>query len=94
MSEGFHINIFIIQIRQCIYNFNHSNNRRELYFINLYTISYLVGTGGFSMTMYCEICGEELPPEEESEGICKNCKATRSKDYHSEENDDYDPGIT
>jgi hypothetical protein len=25
------------------------------------------------MTVYCFICGEELLPEEEGEGICRNC---------------------
>ena len=45
------------------------------------------------MTEYCEICGEELDPEEELEGICKNCK----KNHQNEEKDEeefVDPGIT
>jgi len=46
------------------------------------------------MTMYCEICGEELEPEEEAEGICEKCKASRDQDYNDKEEDDYDPAIT
>jgi hypothetical protein len=26
---------------------------------------------------YCSICGEELKPEEEDEGICENCKINK-----------------
>ena len=26
------------------------------------------------MTQYCSICGDELEPEEEQEGICESCK--------------------
>jgi len=44
--------------------------------------------------MYCEICGEELAPEEEAEGICESCKTSRSRDDHAEEEDKYDPAIT
>ena len=47
------------------------------------------------MTEYCEICGEELDPEEEDEGICKNCKiAKESKEEYKEDKDYVDPGIT
>ena len=47
------------------------------------------------MAMYCEVCGEELDPEEESEGICDSCKISRSKQHeHDEETEEYhDPGI-
>jgi len=45
------------------------------------------------MTVYCEICGEELAPEEEEEGICQTCKATQKQEYKPEEEDKYDPGI-
>ena len=45
------------------------------------------------MTLYCEICGEELAPEEELEGICENCKISRQHDQSSD--DDFnDPGVT
>ncbi|MFH1101061.1 MAG: hypothetical protein V1726_03385 [Methanobacteriota archaeon] len=30
------------------------------------------------MTEYCSICGEELAPEEEVEGICESCKLAKS----------------
>ena len=49
--------------------------------------------GEIIMTAYCEICGEELDPEEEEEGICQNCKATKKQEYTSGEEDKYDPGI-
>jgi len=26
------------------------------------------------MTQYCSVCGDELEPEEEQEGICESCK--------------------
>ena len=47
------------------------------------------------MTEYCEICGEELDPDEEEEGICKNCKSSNnSKDEYEKDEDYIDPGIT
>jgi|GEM_PF-966965 len=47
------------------------------------------------MTTYCEICGEELSPEEEDEGICENCKTSKKNQIKDEEDEDYvDPGIT
>jgi hypothetical protein len=45
------------------------------------------------MVEYCEVCGEELAPEEEYEGICKNCKISKSEEYKSDE-DFVDPGVT
>lgn len=45
------------------------------------------------MAMYCEICGEELNSEEESEGICESCKTSQKGHSHTQE-DDYDPAIT
>ena len=45
------------------------------------------------MAAYCEICGEELDPEEE--GICENCKLSRRGDSNYEKDEDYvDPGVT
>ena len=44
------------------------------------------------MTEYCEICGTELESDEEEDGICASCKASKGHDYKTE-NDDYDPGI-
>ena len=47
------------------------------------------------MVKYCEICGEELDPEEEGEDICDNCKISRDDDSNYEKDDDYiDPGVT
>jgi len=46
------------------------------------------------MTHYCKICGEELAPEEEFEGICKNCKLAKSHELEDTGQDDYDPGVT
>ena len=31
------------------------------------------------MTLYCSICGDELGPEEEDEGICASCKLAQSE---------------
>jgi len=47
------------------------------------------------MTDYCEICGEELNPDEE-DGICKKCKKTQGGDDEEYEKDEeyIDPGIT
>jgi uncharacterized OB-fold protein len=46
------------------------------------------------MTTYCENCGEELTPEEEDEGICRNCKASKKNESKEENDEDYiDPGI-
>jgi NMD protein affecting ribosome stability and mRNA decay len=28
--------------------------------------------------MYCSVCGDELEPEEEEEGICESCKLAAS----------------
>lgn len=47
------------------------------------------------MTEYCEICGEELTPEEEQDGICENCKLSRKEENNYESDENYiDPGIT
>ena len=47
------------------------------------------------MSLYCEICGEELDPEEEAEGICENCKISRRSGSNFEDDEDYvDPGVT
>ena len=47
------------------------------------------------MTEYCEICGKELNPDEEEDGICKNCKiAKESGEVYKEDKDYVDPGIT
>ena len=32
------------------------------------------------MTEYCSICGTELLPEEEGEGICRNCQSILSNE--------------
>lgn len=47
------------------------------------------------MATYCEICGDELDPEEESEGVCDSCKISRSKqhDHDDETEEDFDPSI-
>jgi predicted amidophosphoribosyltransferase len=37
------------------------------------------------MPMYCSVCGDELEPEEEMEGICESCKLAASGDMNSEE---------
>jgi hypothetical protein len=46
------------------------------------------------MPLYCEVCGEELAPEDEEEGICQSCKLTRSSEVQEEKKEIYDPGIT
>jgi NMD protein affecting ribosome stability and mRNA decay len=30
------------------------------------------------MTMYCSVCGDELKPEEEEDGMCESCKLSQS----------------
>jgi DNA-directed RNA polymerase subunit RPC12/RpoP len=32
------------------------------------------------MTEYCSICGEPLEPDEEAEGICRNCQSSMLAD--------------
>ncbi len=44
------------------------------------------------MTKYCRICGNELYPEEEFEGVCENCKLAKDNEDLDEE-ESYDPGI-
>jgi len=46
------------------------------------------------MTEYCEICGEELDPDEEEYGICSNCKKAKNDDDYEDEEDFIDPGVT
>jgi predicted amidophosphoribosyltransferase len=46
------------------------------------------------MTEYCENCGEELDPDEENEGICKNCKKSLEDEEYKSDEDYIDPGIT
>ena len=40
------------------------------------------------MTYYCSVCGEELKPEEEDEGICESCKLNLNNTY---DDDDIEP---
>ena len=51
-------------------------------------------SGEYPMTMYCEMCGEELSPEEEEDGICENCKLSRFEDSEDSDEEYIDPGIT
>ncbi len=30
------------------------------------------------MTMYCSVCGDELEPEEEEDGMCESCKLSQA----------------
>ena len=46
------------------------------------------------MPEYCEMCGEELNPEDEVEGICENCKIARDAKKIEEDEDYVDPGVT
>ena len=46
------------------------------------------------MTSYCEICGEELNPEEEDEGICENCKKRQQEETYEKDEEFIDPGVT
>ena len=46
------------------------------------------------MAHYCEICGEELEPDEEYEGICKKCKSTQDEDEYKSNEEFIDPGVT
>jgi len=46
------------------------------------------------MAEYCEICGEELDPDEEDDDICKNCKKAESEEKYESDEDYIDPGVT
>jgi len=47
------------------------------------------------MAEYCEICGEELDPSEEEDGICSKCKNAKREDDEYEKDEDFvDPGVT
>lgn len=48
------------------------------------------------MTEYCEICGNELDPDEEEDGICENCKnSSNDEDEEYKKDEDYiDPAVT
>ena len=47
------------------------------------------------MTEYCEICGEELGPDEEEYGICKKCKKDQLEEEEYESDEEFiDPGVT
>jgi len=37
------------------------------------------------MSLYCSICGDELEPEEEMEGICESCKLSTSSQVSTDE---------
>ncbi|MEM4258668.1 MAG: hypothetical protein QXL17_05895 [Candidatus Thermoplasmatota archaeon] len=43
------------------------------------------------MTEYCSICGDELAPEEEDEGICQSCKLSQSQG--PSDTDDIEPDM-
>lgn len=47
------------------------------------------------MADYCEICGQELDPDEKEEGICKKCKAPLNKNEEYESDEEFvDPAVT
>jgi hypothetical protein len=47
------------------------------------------------MAEYCEICGEELDPDEEEYGICENCRKSQEEDEEYDKDEEYiDPGVT
>jgi NMD protein affecting ribosome stability and mRNA decay len=37
------------------------------------------------MPMYCSVCGDELEPEEEEDGICESCKLAAAGQSTTEE---------
>jgi len=37
------------------------------------------------MSIYCSVCGDELEPEEEMEGICESCKLATSEQISADE---------
>lgn len=43
------------------------------------------------MNEYCSMCGEELAPEEEEDGICQSCKLSKSQQF--EDLDDIEPDM-
>ncbi len=43
------------------------------------------------MTEYCSICGDELDPEEEDEGICQSCKLSQAQGHPDA--DDIEPDM-
>ena len=47
------------------------------------------------MAEYFEICGKELDPSEEEDGICCKCKNANEKEDEYEKDEDYiDPSVT
>jgi len=42
------------------------------------------------MTIYCSVCGGELAPEEEIQGICESCKLSQGND-HVDDVEDIEP---
>ena len=46
------------------------------------------------MSEYCEICGDELSPEEEYDGVCEKCKKSQKSGESGEDEEYIDPGIT
>jgi len=64
------------------------NERKE--FINDNSIANLPLSltqreGWHTMSMYCSVCGDELEPEEEMEGICESCKLATSSHISTDE---------
>ena len=47
------------------------------------------------MTEYCELCDEELDPDEEKDGICKRCKKELNDEEEYKSDEDFiDPSVT
>lgn len=44
------------------------------------------------MTVYCSVCGEELAPEEEAQGICESCKLSQGHE-HVDDVEDIEPDM-
>jgi hypothetical protein len=40
-----------------------------------------------SMAQYCSVCGDELEPEEEQDGICESCKLAQGETPSSDEHE-------
>lgn len=66
-----------------------------IYWVKLFGKKRLKFCRDWCKSMYCKICGDELSPEEEAEGICKICKNSQIDDPNYKKDDDYiDPGVT
>ena len=78
-----------------MYNYKPTFKRIELKTVNGFQFLFDSFKEKKHMVEYCEICGEELDPDEEEFGICENCKKGKKVDEEYEKDEEFiDPGVT